>query len=179
MKTLPFAFLFLFAVTLARADRVGDFDIQAHVQNQEKSQTKERSGEWTSKNKNQTLFYKIRMELKGLKKLENVEVHYIIHCYSPEVQGELKVGTNILTDKYDIKEWAPFGKMEFDTSGFDKSYYESQWNTGKYQSGKAELRGITLRVMQGKEKLAEYSSPPDMKKAWDEQEKKSTRKVNQ
>jgi hypothetical protein len=179
MKTFLMLTVTFFTVSLARADRVGDFDIQAHVQNQEKSQTKERSGDWTSKNKSQSLFYKIRMELKGLKKLENLEVHYIIHCYSPNDQGELKTGTNTLTDKYDIKEWSPFGKVEFDTSGFDKSYYESQWNTGRYQSGKAELKGITLRIMQGTEKLAEYSSPPDMKKAWDEKEKKSTRKVNQ
>jgi hypothetical protein len=179
MKILSTLTLIFFTAALARADRVGDFDIQAHVQNAETAQVMNRSGSWTAKDKNQRLFYKIRMELKGLKKLEKLEVHYIIYCYSPQAEGELKSGMNTLTDQYDIKELSPFGKVEFDTSGFGKSYLETQDNSGKARYGRAELKGITLRIMQGTEKLAEYSSPPDMKKAWDEIGKKSTRKVNQ
>jgi hypothetical protein len=158
----------------AHAERIGDFEINVFTQNQESnSQTLARGGSWTATEKEQKLFYRVRIEYKGLKKLENAKVDYIVQCYSPQRDGELKPGANALRGSYEIKELSPLSKVEFDTDGFDKNYLKAQWGGGKQERGKAELKGITFRILQGEGKLAEYSSPAEMQKMWEEVDKQS------
>lgn len=166
--------IFFCLSTVARAERIGDFEVNVHEQNKEdSSQVIARGGSWTAKEKEQKLFYKVRLEYKGLKKLENLEVDYIVQCYSGQREGEIKPGLNALRGKYEIKEISPLGKVEFDTEGFDKSYREAKWGSGKQEFGKADLKGITFRIMQGNEKLIEFASPPEMQKTWEEVDKQS------
>ena len=163
---------------VAGADRSGNFDITAQPTNKETAEVTDRGASWVEKEKSQTLIYKVKIDLRGLEKLENLEVQYIVAYKVPRgwwrndnnnnsSDNRPRGGTQFIHGKKEIKQLAPLEKFEFNTEGIENSYQETQWSSGRNQYGKATLKGVTIRIMQGDKKLAEMSNPNDMKEVWD------------
>ncbi len=159
------------------ADRSGNFEISVQPVNMETSEVTDRGSHWVEKEKSQTLVYKVKIDMRGLEKLENLEVQYIVAYKIPrgwwrssESNEKIARGTQFIRAKKEVKQLAPLEKFEFNTEGIENSYREDQWSGGRNQYGKATLKGVTIRIMQGDKKLAEMSNPTDMKDAWDNED---------
>jgi hypothetical protein len=147
---------FAFALNL-HAQRVGNFEITAQPVNKEVSRTTSQGINWTDKQKNQSMVYKVRIDHKGIDALENVTIQYIVAANnsSSMIEGSEKF------EKVSSQQ-----KIEFETKGVENTYMQYNYGGTSYKSGKAQLRGIAIRILQGDKLLAEWSQPGDIKNLW-------------
>jgi hypothetical protein len=153
------------------AERIGDFDIMVQPVNSESGDVTARGYSYTTRSKAQTLVYKVRVDYKGLQKLEHLELSYIIvYRGGGSEQGEsFKGGQRLLRGKKEFQNLAPLEKIEFNTTGIENQYTEDQWwHGGKSKYGKATLKGIAIRMKQGDKILATFGSSSDLKGIWNE-----------
>lgn len=172
MRTIAWSAILVGVLTFAassRADRSGNFDIMVQPVTKESSQVMNRDAYFTSKEKSQSLIYKVRIDLKGIEKLEGLKVVYVV-CYRSGNMGYSSSGNQsslrYVQGEEDIAKMAPSDRREFTTREVENTYHETQWDSGRSQYGKAQLRGIALRIMRGDAILAEIANPPEMKDAW-------------
>jgi hypothetical protein len=161
--TLPLLLLLcLFWPLSSNAERVGDFDFSAQEVSDEEGRIVGRSSNSMNREVTQNLTYKVRIDYKGLDKLKDLNIKYIL-SYRPNqrkpkfVKGEKK-----------ITEASPQCMIEFETISAENTYSD-QVNEGLRQKiGKTRLDGIAIRIYSGKEIIGEWAKPSSVDKYWDE-----------
>jgi hypothetical protein len=113
------------------------------------------------------MVYRVRIDLKGIDKMADLKVVYVVAFRSPRNSGGSRNVLRYAKGEETIASLAPMEKFEFTTEGVENKYTEYNWGDGKSSWGKAQLKGICLRIMQGDKKLAEAASSVDMKDAFE------------
>ncbi|MBI4027582.1 MAG: hypothetical protein HY360_21525 [Verrucomicrobia bacterium] len=162
----------------AQADRVGNFEVMFQPLNKESAEVINRGGGWTEKEKSQTLVYKVRIDYKGLDKLEDIVVRYIVvyKASSTWRDSRNERGPQVVRGEEKIVSFGTHDKFEFETTSVEHVYTEHQWQGGRSQYGKAQLKGIAIKILQGEKILAEIARPDDMKQYWKREESSVRRK---
>lgn len=158
---LGFAALLLCIATFchnSRAERVGNFEITAQPVSKEVSQVTGQGATWTDKRKSQTMVYKVRIDYKSIDPLDDVTVYYMT--------SSVGASKNTSEGSEHFDKLAPQQKIEFETKGIENSYMQYTWDGGNSRYGKAQLKGIAIRIMKGTNLLAEWAQPSDMKSLW-------------
>lgn len=154
--------VFLFATLSAKADRVGDFDIDASITSKEKAQ---KVG--YHKEKDQNLSYRVKIDCRGTSKYTDLVIKYIVIYHMPTHASSRERGEQIMAGSEKVASLAPLEKFFLNTKPVTNSYNEySDLGSDKVTYGKATLNGISLRIMQGEKVIAEYSRPADTKNRW-------------
>lgn len=171
-------------ISIAQADRIGNFDIVVQPINKEESEVRGRTDYSVQKEKSQNLAYKVRIQCKSLDSEENLEVAYIVTYKSTNSgfytsSGNQHRTTPAIKGTVSIAKLDPLGVFEFVTDSVENTYqeYQSSWS-GKSQWGKAQLTGLTLRIIQKGKVLAEYATSPTVKEQWNLPESKPGRRRN-
>jgi len=187
MNATPLIMVFLLCGLLgavsAKAERAGDFEIAVQPINKESSQRIGGDGYWTEKEKSQTLVYKVKLTYKGLEKLENILIKYLV-AYTAQgssqqgSQGRNYGRSSVQTIKGDEKvdKLSTLDNVEFTTKMIENVYQESTWHGGKSQHGKAQMKGIALKIMQGDKVLVEWAKPAETKEYWTREDDSSRQK---
>lgn len=164
----------LLGTAICRAERVGNFEIAVQPFTTESKEVVDRSSWHTTSDKTQTMVYKVRIDLKGLERLEDAKVEYVVayrlpssHMNSDGTHGGLRYRTG----STQIAHLAPHDKFEFSTEGVENVYQEYQSSGYRSQYGKLQMKGIALRITKDGATLAEIVNPPDMKDAWAQAER--------
>jgi hypothetical protein len=152
---------------LVLAERSGNFEIIFTPVNKESSETVDRGAWHTEKEKSQNMAYRVRIDLKGVDKLQDLKVFYVVVYRAPNATSSSRSSTRYATGEVSISNLAPMEKHEFTTESVENSYREYNWGDGKSSYGKGQLKGIAVRIMQGEKKLAEAASSVDMRDAFD------------
>jgi hypothetical protein len=141
------------------AQRVGSFEITAQPVNKESSEVTGQGSWWVDKRKSQNMVYKVRIDYKGLDPIENITVRYLV-AFTPVKTSNVVEGSETYV-KLSSQQ-----KVEFETKGIENTYMQYNYDGMSHKSGKAQLRGIALRIFQGEKMIAEWSQPADIKNSW-------------
>jgi hypothetical protein len=145
------------------AERSGDFEISVQQVNDEDARVVgQSSSNVMTRSMTQNLVYKVRIEYKGLDKLKNVQVYYVLSYRPNQSKPRFIKGDTV------IPEVGPQGKIEFNTTAAENIYTE-QTNEGlRYKVGRSRLDGISIRIFADKERLTEWAQPKEADKYWDD-----------
>lgn len=143
-----------------KADRAGDFDIFIQPVVQTDTKTAGQGNHYTAKQKSQNMSYKVRMDYKGLTKVENVDVIYAIGDARGAGPDKAKFGEK------KVPMLNPGDKIEFETDTVENKYMEYKYNNYQEQIGKGELKGLAIRVLHEKEVLLDWAKPDQAKDYW-------------
>lgn len=158
---------FLIVPILVLAERCGNFEIIFAPVSKESTETVDRGTWHTEKEKSQNMAYRVRIELKGVDKLQDLKVLYVVVYRAPNFTYSSRSSTRYATGEVSIPSLAPLEKHEFTTESVENSYREYNWYGGKNSYGKGQLKGIAVQIMQGEQKLAEAASSVDVKDAFE------------
>jgi len=155
-----------------KAERAGNFEIAITPTSKESSQRTGGDGYWTEKEKSQKLTYRVTITCKGLEKLEDLQVKYIVVYSAPgtyyhrDGNNNNRDGMRVINGDEKIAKFVPLDSTEFTTKEVQNTYQENTWEGGRSSWGKAQLKGIALKIMQGDKVLAELAKPANMKDYW-------------
>jgi len=146
----------------AYAERSGNFDIFVQELRDEDARTVGQGINSRTREMTQNLTYKVRIDYKGIDKLKDVQVMYVI-AYRPN-QAKPKY----IKGKNEFSEIAPLAKMEFKTIPAENIYTDQISEGLRFQTGKSRLEGICIKIFSGKDLLTEWSQPKHADKYWDD-----------
>ncbi len=154
-----------------KAERAGNFEIAITPSSKESSQRTGGDGYSIEKEKSQKLIYRVKITCKGLEKLEDLQVKYLVVYlaqgnYYRDGNNNKRGGAQVIKGDEKIEKFAPLDSIEFTTKEVQNTYQENTWEGGRSSWGKAQLKGIALKIMQGDKVLAEWAKPADMKDYW-------------
>jgi hypothetical protein len=164
----------LLGAAFSRAERSGNFEIAVQPFTTESKEVVDRSAWHTASEKTQTMVYKVRIDLKGTEKVQDLVAEYVVAYRLPSShmnEDGTHGGVRYRTGSASIPELGPHDKFEFATEGVENVYQEYQGVGYRSQWGKLQLKGIAVRVVKDGAPLAQIANPPDMKDAWAQAER--------